>query len=218
MSGGEARGEGRFLEPLIHLLFLLTGLFATMKLLHPAFPDCFLLILLSLWSAAVPEAHAMSTGTPAISAASFLQDLLHRYGEGNSLTLQELKALLNHLDVGVGRDNVTQPLQGQRNLSTVRLPVLLNTVCPPRVTVWLGMGSPSSLEQVSLDGRAEGPTLLPPVVWVSESESPAAPPALPNGCFEALNGGSCQWGFLAFHTFPCSCTGITWNRWQTGAP
>ncbi|GAB5570239.1 metal cation symporter ZIP14 isoform X1 [Prionailurus iriomotensis] len=89
-----------------------------MKLLHPSFPDCFLLILLSLWSAAVPEAHAMSTGTPAISAASFLQDLLHRYGEGNSLTLQELKALLNHLDVGVGRDNVTQPLQGQRNLST----------------------------------------------------------------------------------------------------
>uniref|UniRef100_G1PGD0 Metal cation symporter ZIP14 n=1 Tax=Myotis lucifugus TaxID=59463 RepID=G1PGD0_MYOLU len=86
----------------------------TMKLLHPG---CFLLTLLSLWTAA-PETHAVSTGTPAISAASFLQDLMHRYGEGDSLTLQQLKALLNHLHVGVGQANVTQPLQGQRNLST----------------------------------------------------------------------------------------------------
>ncbi|XP_023620063.1 LOW QUALITY PROTEIN: zinc transporter ZIP14 [Myotis lucifugus] len=85
-----------------------------MKLLHPG---CFLLTLLSLWTAA-PETHAVSTGTPAISAASFLQDLMHRYGEGDSLTLQQLKALLNHLHVGVGQANVTQPLQGQRNLST----------------------------------------------------------------------------------------------------
>ncbi|XP_058406536.1 metal cation symporter ZIP14 isoform X5 [Diceros bicornis minor] len=92
-------------------------LFVTMKLLHPAFPSCFLLTLLSLWKAA-PEAHAVSGGAPAISAASFLQDLMHRYGEGDSLTLQQLKALLNHLDVGVGRDNVTEPMQGQRNLST----------------------------------------------------------------------------------------------------
>uniref|UniRef100_A0A667GAQ7 Metal cation symporter ZIP14 n=1 Tax=Lynx canadensis TaxID=61383 RepID=A0A667GAQ7_LYNCA len=88
MSGGEARGEGRFLEPLTHLLFLLTGLFATRKLLHPAFPDCFLLSLLSLWT---------------ISAASFLQDLLHRYGGGERLTLQELKAL-QPPGCGVGRD------------------------------------------------------------------------------------------------------------------
>lgn len=101
-------------------LFALPGLFVTMKLLHPAFPACFLLTLLSLWAAA-PEAHAVSRGTPAISAASFLQDLMHRYGEGDSLTLQQLKGLLNHLDVGVGRDNVTEPTQGQRNLSTVRL-------------------------------------------------------------------------------------------------
>ncbi|KAF3818380.1 hypothetical protein GH733_011797 [Mirounga leonina] len=88
-----------------------------MELLHPAFPNCFLLTWVSLWSA-IPEAHAVSTGTPGISAAFFLQDLLHRYGEGDSLTLQQLKALLNHLDVGVGRDNVTQPVHGQRNLST----------------------------------------------------------------------------------------------------
>ncbi|KAF6097148.1 solute carrier family 39 member 14 [Phyllostomus discolor] len=88
-----------------------------MKLLYPAFPSCFLLTLLSLWTT-TPETRAVSTGTPAISATSFLQDLMHRYGEGDSLTLQQLKALLNHLDVGVGRDNVTWPLEGPRNLST----------------------------------------------------------------------------------------------------
>lgn len=43
---------------------------------------------------------------------------MQRYGKGDSLTLSQLKALLNHLDVGVGRDNVTQLEQGQRNLST----------------------------------------------------------------------------------------------------
>ncbi|XP_054216200.1 metal cation symporter ZIP14 isoform X2 [Homo sapiens] len=86
-------------------------------LLHPAFQSCLLLTLLGLWRT-TPEAHASSPGAPAISAASFLQDLIHRYGEGDSLTLQQLKALLNHLDVGVGRGNVTQHVQGHRNLST----------------------------------------------------------------------------------------------------
>ncbi|XP_032491534.1 zinc transporter ZIP14 isoform X3 [Phocoena sinus] len=43
---------------------------------------------------------------------------MHRYGEGDSLTLQQLKALLNRLDVGVGRDNVSQSVPGPRNLST----------------------------------------------------------------------------------------------------
>ncbi|XP_016046306.1 metal cation symporter ZIP14 isoform X2 [Erinaceus europaeus] len=84
---------------------------------HPAFPGCFLLTLLCLWTSA-SEVHPTASGTPGISAASFLQDLMHRYGAGDSLTLQQLKALLNHLDVGVGRDNATQPEQGQRNLST----------------------------------------------------------------------------------------------------
>uniref|UniRef100_A0A2K6FBT1 Metal cation symporter ZIP14 n=1 Tax=Propithecus coquereli TaxID=379532 RepID=A0A2K6FBT1_PROCO len=88
-----------------------------MKLLHPAFRSGLLLALLSLWRAA-PEARAASAAVPAISASAFLQDLMHRYGEGDSLTLQQLKALLNHLDVGVGRKNVTQPVHGQRNLST----------------------------------------------------------------------------------------------------
>lgn len=90
-----------------------------MKLLHPAFPSCFLLTLLSLWTT-TPETHAVSPGTPAISATSFLQDLMHRHGEGDSdsLTLQQLKALLSDLGVGVGRDNVTWPLEGPRNVST----------------------------------------------------------------------------------------------------
>lgn len=127
-------GESGFLEPLVHLPFLLAGLFVTMKLLHPAFLSCSLLTWVSLWSS-VPKAHAVSTGTQGISAAVFLQDLLHRYGEGDTLTLQQLKALLNHLDVGVGRDNVTQPVHGQRNLSTVRLSALLSTVCLDGVTV-----------------------------------------------------------------------------------
>uniref|UniRef100_A0A8C2R8I7 Metal cation symporter ZIP14 n=1 Tax=Capra hircus TaxID=9925 RepID=A0A8C2R8I7_CAPHI len=88
-----------------------------MKLLCPALPSYFLLTLLSIWTAA-SEARAESTGMPTISAASFLQNLMHRYGEGDSLTLQQLKALLNHLDVGVGRGNISQPVQGPRNLST----------------------------------------------------------------------------------------------------
>ncbi|KAM9194244.1 metal cation symporter ZIP14 [Dugong dugon] len=87
-----------------------------MKLLNLPFHGCFLLTLLGLWKTA-PEAHALSAGTPAISAVSFLQDLMHQYGEGDSLTLQQLKALLNHLNVGLGQDNVTQPEQEQRNLS-----------------------------------------------------------------------------------------------------
>ncbi|KAK2489648.1 hypothetical protein MC885_014079 [Smutsia gigantea] len=113
----EVHREGGFLKPDPHLLFALSGMFVTMKLLHPAVCSCCLLALLSIWRAA-PEAHAASAAAPGISAASFLQDLMHRYGEGESLTLQQLKALLNHLDVGVGWDNVTQPMQEQRNLST----------------------------------------------------------------------------------------------------
>ncbi|XP_004685462.1 PREDICTED: zinc transporter ZIP14 [Condylura cristata] len=84
--------------------------------LHPACCSCFLLTLFSVWSL-TPEAQAVSTERVAITAASFLQNLMHRYGEGDTLTLQQLKALLNHLDVGVGRDNISQPVQGQRNLS-----------------------------------------------------------------------------------------------------
>lgn len=84
--------------------------------LHSDFSGCFLLTLICLWTSA-PRVQPVATETPGISAASFVQNLMHRYGDGDSLTLQELKVLLNHLDVGVGRDNATQPEQGQRNLS-----------------------------------------------------------------------------------------------------
>uniref|UniRef100_A0A674G7W5 Zinc transporter ZIP14-like n=1 Tax=Taeniopygia guttata TaxID=59729 RepID=A0A674G7W5_TAEGU len=52
-----------------------------------------------------------------VSAASFLQDLLQRYGESQTLSLKQLKALLNHLDVGVGHANVSQTPQQRLNLS-----------------------------------------------------------------------------------------------------
>nr|XP_056716377.1 metal cation symporter ZIP14 [Euleptes europaea] len=54
---------------------------------------------------------------PPITAASFVQDLFLRYGENDKLTLQQLKALLNRLDVGVGRENITHAEQQHRNLS-----------------------------------------------------------------------------------------------------
>ncbi|XP_031463861.1 zinc transporter ZIP14 isoform X2 [Phasianus colchicus] len=64
-----------------------------------------LLLLLSLrWVPAGGDAPL-----PPLSAASFLQDLLQRYGEGEALSLDQLKALLNRLDVGVGRGNGSQP-------------------------------------------------------------------------------------------------------------
>lgn len=97
-----------------------------MKLPCPALHSCFLLALLNMWRAA-PGTHASAVDMRAVSAASFLEDLMDRYGEGGSLTLQQLKALLNHLGVGVGRDNITQPGQGHRNRSTVRLPALCAT-------------------------------------------------------------------------------------------
>ncbi|XP_038603378.1 metal cation symporter ZIP14 isoform X1 [Tachyglossus aculeatus] len=84
--------------------------------LGPA-PRSLLVPLLCLLAAA-PRIDASSPGhPPAVSAASFLRDLMQRYGEADSLSLRQLKALLNHLDVGVGRDNVSQPHQEPRNLS-----------------------------------------------------------------------------------------------------
>nr|XP_042141045.1 metal cation symporter ZIP14 isoform X2 [Peromyscus maniculatus bairdii] len=88
-----------------------------MKPLHPALPGCLLLVLFGIWRM-VPQTHASSAAMPALSATSFLENLMNRYGENDSLTLPQLKALLNHLDVGVGRDNATQPREGHRNLST----------------------------------------------------------------------------------------------------
>uniref|UniRef100_A0A5F9DNR2 Metal cation symporter ZIP14 n=1 Tax=Oryctolagus cuniculus TaxID=9986 RepID=A0A5F9DNR2_RABIT len=109
-AAGAWRGECAGLPELhVHM--------ATMKLLRPVLPGYFLLTLLGLWRAA-PEAHAAATATPAISAASFLQDLMDRYGKGDSLTLLQLTTLMNNLHVGVDRENATQPPQGRGNLST----------------------------------------------------------------------------------------------------
>nr|XP_060643247.1 metal cation symporter ZIP14 isoform X1 [Anolis sagrei ordinatus] len=54
---------------------------------------------------------------PPLTAASFLQDLFLRYGEHDALTLPQLKALLNRLDVGVGRSNVSHAEPQRKNLS-----------------------------------------------------------------------------------------------------
>lgn len=91
-----------------------------MKRLHPALPGCLLLVLFGIWRTA-PPTHASSAGLPPLSATSFLEDLMSRYGKNDSLTLTQLKSLLDNLHVGVGRDNVSQPKDGPRNLSTVRL-------------------------------------------------------------------------------------------------
>ncbi|XP_055974978.1 metal cation symporter ZIP14 isoform X1 [Sorex fumeus] len=85
--------------------------------LRPDSGACLLLALLSIWTSA-SGASAVSRGTTTLSAASFLHDLMHHYGEGDSLTLQELRKLLDHLNVVVSQANMSQPVQGPRNLST----------------------------------------------------------------------------------------------------
>lgn len=79
--------------------------------------SCCLLLLLCLLPC--PQVRAGRDG-PGVSAASFLQDLLQRYGESQTLSLKQLKALLNRLDVGVGHANVSQTPQQRLNLSRVR--------------------------------------------------------------------------------------------------
>ncbi|XP_051667793.1 metal cation symporter ZIP14 isoform X1 [Manacus candei] len=76
--------------------------------------SCCLLLLLCLLPC--PRVRA-GRDSPGVSAASFLQDLLQRYGESQTLSLKQLKALLNRLDVGVGHANVSQSPQQRLNLS-----------------------------------------------------------------------------------------------------
>ncbi|XP_066839527.1 metal cation symporter ZIP14 isoform X3 [Anser cygnoides] len=78
---------------------------------------CCLLALLCLLPAPRARAGGDAAAPPALSAASFLQDLLRRYGESETLSLKQLKALLNRLDVGVGHANASQPPQQRANLS-----------------------------------------------------------------------------------------------------
>lgn len=80
---------------------------------------CCLLMLLCLLPCPRVWAGRDATGLE-LSAASFLQDLLQRYGESETLSLKQLKALLNRLDVGVGHANVSQTPQQRTNLSRVR--------------------------------------------------------------------------------------------------
>lgn len=80
---------------------------------------CCLLVLLCLLPCLQVWAGRDAAG-PTLSAASFLQDLLQRYGESETLSLKQLKDLLNRLDVGVGHANVSQPPQQRVNLSRVR--------------------------------------------------------------------------------------------------
>ncbi|XP_071435375.1 metal cation symporter ZIP14 isoform X3 [Pithys albifrons albifrons] len=76
--------------------------------------SCCLFLLLCLLPC--PQVWA-SRDNPGVSAASFLQDLLQRYGESQTLSLKQLKALLNRLDVGVGHANLSQTPQQPLNLS-----------------------------------------------------------------------------------------------------
>lgn len=78
---------------------------------------------------------------PSITAASFLQDLFLRYGESDRLTLQQLKSLLNHLDVGVGHSNVSHTEQQQRNLSWVKYRLSFTCFSPAFLSKWGQMGS-----------------------------------------------------------------------------
>ncbi|XP_005992633.1 metal cation symporter ZIP14 [Latimeria chalumnae] len=66
--------------------------------------------------ATLPEVSAAIEGTLP-SASTFLQDLLDRYGENDTLTLYQLKSLLNRVDVGVGSDNGSRTDPNNRNLS-----------------------------------------------------------------------------------------------------
>ncbi|XP_029459662.1 zinc transporter ZIP14 isoform X2 [Rhinatrema bivittatum] len=78
-----------------------------------------IVLLLSLMASCdvLPRVSGSEPALPPITAASFLQDLLQRYGENETLSLQQLKTLLNHLDVGVGRRNRSMPEIEMRNLS-----------------------------------------------------------------------------------------------------
>ncbi|XP_065515223.1 metal cation symporter ZIP14 isoform X2 [Lathamus discolor] len=67
------------------------------------------LLLLLLLLLRCPARAGASAAVPGLSAASFLRDLLQRYGESGSLSLAQLEALLARLDVGLGPGNASAP-------------------------------------------------------------------------------------------------------------
>lgn len=164
-----------------------------MKRLHPALPSCLLLVLFGIWRAA-PQTHASSAGLPPLSATSFLEDLMGRYGKNDSLTLTQLKSLLDHLHVGVGRDNVSQAKEGHRNLSTVR-PLSINTT-GHRAAQQLGQR-----RQVDPGGGQ-----LPSSLGSAQSASPVRLHNYPHGALRSYK--RLRRGSLVPRQF-CSCTWVT---------
>ncbi|XP_078285152.1 metal cation symporter ZIP14-like [Rhinoraja longicauda] len=63
---------------------------------------CRALLLVMLWAVGAEGAEGGQKNSTVPTPAAFLQDLLSHYGEHQVLALNQLKALLNRLDVGVG--------------------------------------------------------------------------------------------------------------------
>ncbi|XP_025898081.1 zinc transporter ZIP14 [Nothoprocta perdicaria] len=66
-------------------------------------------------------------------AAAFLQDVLQRHGDGGTLSLAQLKALLNRLDVGVGRANASRPANLSRCFGSAELFAMHNLSAASRL-------------------------------------------------------------------------------------
>ncbi|OCT86505.1 metal cation symporter ZIP14 [Xenopus laevis] len=67
-------------------------------------PAMSLLLLSALLPLSLTVDPTPSTGKE-LSAATFLQDILHRYGENESLSMYQLQSLLEHLELGKGGGN-----------------------------------------------------------------------------------------------------------------
>ncbi|XP_030057878.1 metal cation symporter ZIP14 isoform X1 [Microcaecilia unicolor] len=75
-----------------------------------------LLVLMASWDV-LPAVGSSETSLPPITASSFMQDILHRYGDNETLSLQQFKALLNRLDVRIGHRNQSVLERETRNIS-----------------------------------------------------------------------------------------------------
>ncbi|XP_033926461.1 metal cation symporter ZIP14 isoform X2 [Melopsittacus undulatus] len=145
----------------------------------PAMPSagrwCRLLLVL-LW---LLQCLAQVDGDPngsGLSAASFLRDLLQRYGESGTLSLAQLQVLLQRLDVGVGTGNASVPhgnltrclsageLFALHNLSagTAVGPRELQGLCPT-VLQQLESGACAAVE--STEGQQDGSRPSAAEVW-----------------------------------------------------
>ncbi|XP_033926460.1 metal cation symporter ZIP14 isoform X1 [Melopsittacus undulatus] len=161
----------------------------------PAMPSagrwCRLLLVL-LW---LLQCLAQVDGDPngsGLSAASFLRDLLQRYGESGTLSLAQLQVLLQRLDVGVGTGNASVPhgnltrclsageLFALHNLSagTAVGPRELQGLCPT-VLQQLESGACAAVE--STEGQQDGSR-------PSAAEGKGAP-----GAAHTSSGGAVVW-------------------------